>query len=109
MIRTTGDIINDLDNALTNQDLLCDRTQTALVVGFEHQCKMVYHGQPDRLDKLNTLVRNGGIPLGFIKVNKTGKDVEFFSRPLSEFKNDPEIQKILTRLCNGLGKALAIE
>jgi len=107
MTRTTVDVINDLDKTVSDHDLSGYRTQTALVVGFEHECKIVFRGQPDRLDKLNTMVRDGGIPLGFIKVTRMGKDVAFLSKPLIEFKNNPETQKILTALCNGLGKTLA--
>lgn len=107
MTRTTVDIINDLDDAATDQDLLDCMTQTGLVVGFKHECRIVFHGQPDRLDKLNTLVRDWGLPLGFIKIIKIGKDVEFLSKPLIEFKNNPETKKILTELCTGLGKTLA--
>lgn len=108
MTRTVGDVIKDLDTSITGQDLLRDKTQTALVVGFEHECKMVYHGQPDRLDTLIAMVRNGGIPLGIIKVTQCGVNVEIYSRPLIEFQNDPEIQKILTRVCTGMGNALAM-
>ena len=104
MTRTTGDIINDLDNAITDQDLLCDKSQIALIVGFEHECRMVFHGENDRLSKLNTLVKGGGIPLGFIKATKIGKDVSFLSRPLIEFKDDQATAELLSRLCFRLGK-----
>ena len=103
MTRTTGDIINDLDNAISDQDLLCDKSQIVLVVGFENECKMVFHGEDDRLTKLNTMVKGGGIPLGFIKATKIGKEVSFLSRPLIEFKDDPAAADLLSRLCIRLG------
>jgi hypothetical protein len=107
MTRTTGDVINELDNAVTERDLLFDMAQTALVVGFEHECRMVYHNDPDRLKKLNTMVKDGGTPLGLIKITKVGDDVNFLSRPLVEFKDDPATATLLTRLCTGLGKMVA--
>jgi hypothetical protein len=109
MTRSTGDIINDLDNAITDQDLLCDKSQIALIVGFEHECRMVFRDEEDRLKKLNTLVRGGGVPLGFIKATKTGKEVNFLSRPLFEFRDDTATADLLSRLCIRLGKQVVCE
>ncbi len=109
MTRTTADVIHDLDKTAADHDQSGFMTQTGLVVGFEHECRIVFRGQPDRLATLNTMVLDGGIPLGFIKVTRMGKDVEFLSKPLIEFQNNPETQKILTALCNGLGKTLAFD
>lgn len=99
MTRTTTDIITDLENAVTDRDLLYDNAQTALIVGFENECKMVFHDEPDRLKKLNILVKDGGIPLGFIKITKVGNDVNFLSRPLIEFKDDPATAIFLSEVC----------
>jgi len=109
MTRTTSDVINDLDNAVTRLDSLYDNAQTALVVGFEHSCSMVFHDDPDRLKKLNALVHGGGTPLGFIRITKVGNDVNFFSRPLLEFKDDPTAAALLTGLCTGLGRRMVQE
>lgn len=109
MTRSTSDVINDLDSSVTGNDVLYDNAQTALVVSFEHSCRMVFQDDPDRLKKLNTLVHGGGTPLGFIKITKVGKEVNFFSRPLVEFKDDPTTAALLTVLCTGLGKRIAHE
>jgi hypothetical protein len=107
MTRTTGDVINDLDNAVTDRDAIYDMSQTALVVGFENKCIMVFHDEHNRLKKLNSMVQGGGTPLGFIKITKMGKDVSFLSKPLIEFKDDLATAKLLTELCTELGKRVA--
>jgi hypothetical protein len=104
MTRTTNDLINELDNAVTDQDTLCGMTQTALVVGFNLECKMIFHDESDRLQKLNTMVQDGGIPLGFIKVVKIGNDFEFLSKPLTGFEKNEKIQRILNEVCTIIGK-----
>ena len=106
MTRTTEDIIKDLDYAVYEDDAFCDFTQTALVVGFEHECKMIFHGDPDRHNKLTDMVRDGGIPLGLIKVARIGKDIQFLTEPLIEFRGNPETQELLTELCTIMGKEL---
>jgi hypothetical protein len=90
MTRTTKDLIDDLDAAVTGQGVSGDRTQTALVVGFDLECRMIFQDESDRLQKLNTLVSNGGIPLGFIKVVRVGDDLQFFSRPQTIFEKKSE-------------------
>ena len=106
MIRTTKDLINELDNAVTDQEAAGNSTQTALVIGFDLECKMIFYDESDRLNKLNTLVREGGVPLGFIKVARVGDDVQFFSRPLKGLEKNPKIRRILTEFCTLAGKTM---
>ena len=107
MTRTTRNLIDELDAAVTGQGASCDRAHTALVVGFDLECRMIFQDESDRLQKLNTLVSNGGIPLGFIKVIKVGDDLQFFSRPLTGFEKNPKILRILNELCTMVGKMMA--
>lgn len=106
MIRTTKDLINELDNAVTDQEAAGNSTQTALVIGFDLECKMIFYDESDRLNKLNTLVREGGVPLGLIKVARVGDDVQFFSRPLKGLEKNPKIRRILTEFCTLAGKTM---
>jgi hypothetical protein len=77
MTRTTEGVVKRLDCAVDDNDAICDFTQTSLVVGFKHKYEKIFHGDPGRHNKLNDIVRYGGIPLGLIKVAKIGKDVQF--------------------------------
>lgn len=106
MSRTTRDLIQELDNAVTDEEASEHSTQTALVIGFDLECKMIFYDEPDRLDKLNAMVREGGIPLGLIKVAKIGDDLEFFSRPLNGYEKNPKIQRILSEVCTSAGMAV---
>jgi len=103
MTRTTKDLIRELDNSVTDDELSEHHTQTALVIGFDLECRMIFYDEPDRLDKLNTMIREGGVPLGLIKVAKIGDDVEFFSRPLSGYEKNRKIQRILSDVCTTAG------
>lgn len=104
MTRTTSDLIHELDNAVSEKDTLYGKTQTALVVGFNLECKMIFHDESDRLQKLNTMVKDGGIPLGFIKVVKIENNFEFLSKPLTGFEKNEKIQRILNEVCTIIGK-----
>jgi hypothetical protein len=106
MTRTTEEIIDELDSAVTDEDALCDVSKTALVVRFEHECKMILHGDPDRLDKLNTMIENGGESIGFIKVAQKGPKVKVVSIPLVEFIDDDPVNVVLNELCEVLEKGL---
>ena len=88
MTRTTEEVIKDPDCAVDENDAFCDFTQTALVVGFEHACKKIFHGDPGRHKKLNDMVRDGGIPSGLIKVAKIGKDIQFLTESFTEFRRN---------------------
>lgn len=107
MTRTTVEVISDLDRAVPQRGADNPRAQTALVVGFEQECRMLFQDDPDRLKKLNSMVQNGGTPLGLIKATKTGNEVNFLSRPLIEFKDDPATARLLTELCKRLATSVA--
>jgi len=107
MTRTTSEVIDDLDNAGDDQDTRYDQVAIALVVGFEHGCKLIFHGDPDRLPQLNTMVRDGGKPIGLVKFIKMGKEIRFLSKTLIEYKDDPEVAGFLTTFCTIMGKQIA--
>jgi hypothetical protein len=109
MTRTTSDLINELDSAVTDQEASSGMTQTALVVGFNLECKMIFQNESNRLEKLNTMVQDGGKPLGFIKFVKTGNDFQCLSKPLTGFEKNEKIQRILSELCTIVGKTMASE
>jgi hypothetical protein len=109
MTRTTEEVIDELDSAVTDEDALCDLSKTALVVRFEHDCKMILHGDPDRLDKLNTMIENGGESIGFIKVAQKGPIVKVVSIPLVEFIDDDNVNVVLNELCEVLEKGLTTD
>jgi hypothetical protein len=106
MTRNTEEVIDELDSAVKDEDALCDVSKTALVVRFEHECKMILHGDPDRLDKLNTMIENGGESIGFIKVAQKGTKVKVLSIPLVEFIDDDKVNAVLNELCEVLEKGL---
>jgi hypothetical protein len=106
MTRTIKDLIKELDNAVTDQEVSSNIAQTALVVGFDLECKMIFYDESDRLNKLNTMVQDGGVSLGFIRVAKIWNELQFFSKPLTGFEKNPKIQRILTELCTLVGKTM---
>lgn len=106
MIRTTRDLIRELDNAVTDLEESEKNSQTALVIGFDLECKMIFQDEPDKLDRLNGMIKDGGIPLGFIKVAKVENGIEFFSKPLNGFEKNQKIQRILSELCTTAGRSM---
>jgi len=106
LTRSTSEVIQDLDNAGTNRDARYDQVAIALVIGFEQGCKLIFHGDPDRLPRLNAMVRDGGKPLGLVKVIKKGNEMSFLSKTLIEYKDDPEVAGYLTTFCSVMGKQI---
>jgi hypothetical protein len=69
---------------------------------------MIFYDESDRLNKLNTMVQDGGVSLGFIRVAKIWNELQFFSKPLTGFEKNPKIQGILTELCTLVGKTMTL-
>ena len=108
MTKTTQQLIDTFEKTGVNQDPQCEDQNTALVVCFEHECKVIFHCDPNRHQQLISMVKDGGTPIGFIKVVKKGEEIEFLSKPLMEFKDDPKVHTVLKELSHSIGKQLAL-
>ena len=105
MTRTPSDIIEEFD-ALIDEDLLHEKDMIALVVGFETETKFIFNHEPDKLHKLNAMVESGGNPVGYIRIERRGKEVSVEAKPLIEYAEQEQIKNYLEDLCQTTGKMI---
>ena len=99
----TEDLINDLDSSVLGPVF-----SNVLVLAFNNGYKTIYHHDPDGVNKLNSMIRNGGLPLGFIKAVEIKGGWKFLSQPLPEFRGNErmEVRKFLEEYSIMLNKKL---
>ncbi len=107
-MRSTKDLIKDLDNEAIVGDEDRDELFTVLVVGFENESKTIFHNESNRLKRLNELVRNHGCPVGFIKAYRSGKELKFMTKLLPEVENDENCKKLLQDMSVTMEKSLTV-
>lgn len=96
-MRTTADLIKELTKESPKFIYL------NLVVGFEDECKFVEARESEPLKKLNTLVKAGGEPIGFVGLLKAAMQgskltIRVMARPVREYESDPKIKRVLDKV-----------
>jgi hypothetical protein len=99
-VRTTIDLIEEL-NRESQGAVHC-----VLVVGFQNTTLFVYDSDDNPLQNLNSMIQQGGEPVGFIRVIGEPGTLKLESRPLHEYADDSSIAEYLSRLCDGVGNNL---
>ena len=99
MSRSTKDLIEELKAESEGAFV------TQLVIGFKESTEYVASNDPEALATLNALIKEGGEPVGMLRILKgrvsEGKvTVTFKIRPLAEYENDEHIKNYLTQLAN---------
>lgn len=99
----TEDLINDLDSSVMGPIF-----SNVLVLAFNNEYKTIYHHDPDGVNKLNSMIHDGGLPLGFIKAVEIKGGWKFLSHPLPEFRGNErmEVRKFLEEYSIMLNKKL---
>ena len=69
-----------------------------LIVGFQSTSLFVYSFADDPLRELNEMVKNGGNPVGIMKLVKGNGSLLISVRPLEEFSDDDYIRRYVTTL-----------
>jgi hypothetical protein len=102
-MRSTADLIEELKNE-------SDRfTRVALVVGFEASTEFVWKGDPEALEKLNSLVGTGGNPVGMIAYVFDPESVTYYTRRLEEYANEEWVENYLERLIGTIEEGMSAE
>jgi len=76
-----------------------------LAVGFPNETKMVHSTLTDAeaLKSLNTMISQGGYPLGYIRCRCQSDTSVFDARSLDEYADDPVPGNILRKICQRMG------
>ena len=80
-MRKTADLVNEM---------LAEAKKTwlvAIAVGFEDDTRFVFSTTPRPLDELNIMVKSGGSPVGLLRFEKEGNEIQGSYRPFDEYAN----------------------
>jgi hypothetical protein len=100
LVRTAIDLIQEL-NRESQAAVHC-----VLVVGFQSTTLFVCASDDNPLQNLNSMIQQGGEPVGFIRVIGEPGTLILESRPLHEYADDSSIAEYLSSLCDAAGKNL---
>ncbi len=102
-MRKTSDLVNEmLDEAKKNAWLV------AIAVGFENETKFVFSSTRRPLEELNNLVKSGGSPIGLIRFDKEGTDLQGSYRPFEEYEKEAWAKEYLAGLLQNAGEIVAL-
>lgn len=91
-MRKTSDLINEMLAEAKKAWLV------AIVVGFENETLFVFSSQKQPLQELNRLVQKGGSPIGLLRFDKDGSDLQGSYRPFEEYADAEWAKKYLAGL-----------
>jgi len=80
----------------------------AVAVGFENETKFVFSSGKNPLEVLNSLVRQGGAPIGLLRFDKEDSSVQGSYRPFEEYENQPWVNDYLAALLEDTGEIIAL-
>jgi hypothetical protein len=95
-MRSTVELIHELREEAVGSML------TALVVGAQDATTYVWANDDNALDILNEAVREGGEPVGFISIGRSGGNLNVGCWPLKEYVGNSEIEDSLKELAVGI-------
>ena len=101
-MRKTSDLINEMLKEAKSAWMV------AIAVGFEKDTEFVFSTTPHPLEELNRLIKRGGSPIGLLRFDKEGKEIQGSYRPFEEYANAPWAREYLAGLLQNTGEIAAI-
>ena len=91
--------LHDLIEELTTEKKVRELTMAAIIVGFDKQTKFVWYDEArDMLSELNSLVNDGGKPIGLMGYAQLPQEVRFYHRPFAEYAEEDWVEGFLKKL-----------
>ena len=101
-MRKTSDLVNEMLNEAKNAWLV------AIAVGFENDTRFVFSSQRQPLGELNQLVQKGGSPIGLLRFDKEGTEIQGSYRPFEEYATEEWVKKYLAGLLDNAGEIIGL-
>jgi hypothetical protein len=101
-MRKTSDLVNEMLNEAKNAWMV------AIAVGFENETTFVFSSTPRPLEELNNLVKSGGSPIGLLRFDKEGTDLQGSYRPFEEYENETWAKEYLAGLLQNAGEIVSL-
>lgn len=102
MMRKTIDLTNEMLKEAKNAWVV------AIAVGFENETKFVFSSTPRPLEKLDNLVKSGGSPIGLIRFDQEGTELQGSYRPFEEYENEEWAKEYLAGLLKDAGEIVEL-
>jgi len=101
-MRKTSDLVNEMRNEAKTAWVV------AIAVGFENETKFVFSSARYPLEELNNLIKSGGSPIGLLRFDKEGTDLQGSYRPFEEYENEGWAKEYLAGLLKNAGEIVAL-
>ena len=101
-MRKTSDLVNEMRTEAKTAWVV------AIAVGFENETKFVFSSARYPLEELNNLVKSGGSPIGLLRFDKEGTDLQGSYRPFEEYENEAWAKEYLAGLLKNAGEIVAL-
>ena len=77
-------------------------TAVAIAVGFPRHTEFVFSGDNAGVARLEELIRDGGEPIGFLRILRRGDRLQIKSRPFVDYANETWVEAYLHSLATNL-------
>jgi hypothetical protein len=101
-MRKTSDLVNEMRNEAKNAWMV------AIAVGFESDTKFVFSSTRYPLEELNNLIKSGGSPIGLLRFDQEGTELQGSYRPFEEYENVTWAKEYLAGLLKNAGEIVAM-
>jgi hypothetical protein len=101
-MRKTSDLVNEMLAEAKNAWLV------AIVVGFENETRFVFSSHRQPLQDLNHLVQKGGSPVGLLRFDKEGSQIQGSYRPFEEYGDEEWVKQYLAGLLDNTKEIISL-
>jgi hypothetical protein len=101
-MRNTADLVREMLAEAKTAFLV------AIAVGFESDTKFVFSTALHPVQELNNHVKAGGSPIGLLRFDREGTDIQGSYRPFVEYANQEWVSGYLSGLLENTGEIVAM-
>ncbi len=101
-MRKTSDLVNEMYDEAKGARMV------AIAVGFENDTQFVFNTTPHPLEKLNTLIKSGGAPVGLLRFEREGAGLQGSCCPFQEYENEAWAKEYLAGLLQNAAEIVAL-
>ncbi len=101
-MRNTADLVDEMLDEAKKAWLV------AIAVGFHDDTKFIFSSSKHPLEELNSLVKNGGFPVGLLRFEKEDGSVQGSYRPFREYEKESWTAAYLAGLLENTGNIVAM-
>ncbi len=101
-MRKTADLVIEMFDEAKGARLV------AMAVGFADETEFVFNTTPHPLEQLNALIKKGGSPIGLLRFERQGTELQGSYRPFEEYRDVAWANEYLAGLLKNAGEIIAL-